>query len=589
MRPRSPSTLAALVALAAACGGPSASSGPTPALSRTVFVQDEFHKLLAAWTQGSRVDRIALAPKMADFRNKHPTDGLARLAGALEAWGEMEAGSLERAESLAKKVQTEGAGTTADLARAVEGAIHRRHGNPLAALSILEPLVSKLLDAYARDFLNEEIVMSALAANKNRRALELMETWLRETNADDQSAIGRRIDSLLAGVPPSEMAWLLDQPVKQQKEASEVSMRKLVAMRLAGIAEQTRDVKLAQRLLASSSDLLGSEGPPIAALAAGASRARVEARTVGLLLSLRPVTDIQQHGAEVAAGVANGLGLPASAARLVSRDDGGSTERIADALGSLASDGASIVIAGLDPAGSAAAARFCEDNKLPAILLAPPSAKGAIADPKFTFVLGEDPTHLEQMLVAALAARGAKPLALLSVLGAPPPPEADESHVCGETFSPKGKVAGVVIGPTSACARALGGLTVLPKARLGAAFDTFGIVLSPGSVMTAAGLFPVDEDDPPPAMKAWVQARHATPTFWSALGHDAAVLAYAAVQGLAEKGTEDPKEVLERRTAAAAALASAKGALWTTEAKGFAGAHTMARTIEVREIKSDAR
>src|SRR6185369_14702730 len=123
----------------------------------------------------------------------------------------------------------------------------------------------------------------------------------------------------------------------------ELEMRKRVAQRLAAVARDRKDSELAQRLLTGSGTLLGEQGDAIAELAAGAGKARVEPRTVGLLLSLRN-DKTRRRGAEIASGVTFGLGLPGSVARLVMRDDRGSADRIAEALASLSSDGASILI-----------------------------------------------------------------------------------------------------------------------------------------------------------------------------------------------------------------------------------------------------
>jgi hypothetical protein len=76
---------------------------------------------------------------------------------------------------------------------------------------------------------------------------------------------------------------------------------------------------------------------------------------------------------------------------------------------------------------------------------------------------------------------------------------------------------------------------------------------------------------------------HASPpSWWAGLGHDAAMLAWAGVQALPERGTEDPKEVADRRVLAAQALGSAQADLWTTAARGFAGARAIPRSVVIR-------
>jgi hypothetical protein len=362
-----------------------------------------------------------------------------------------------------------------------------------------------------------------------------------------------------------------------------------VARRLAAVAKERRDAELAQQLLSTSAPLLGGQGEAIAELAVGAGKARVEARTVGLLLSLRS-DETRRRGAAVAAGVAHGLGLPGSAARLVSRDDHGDASRIDEALASLSADGASIVIAGADAVEAAAAARFAEARQIPILLLQPPAevAPGDGKAPRFSFVVGSDPAALEDALASALVAKGATPIAL--VTGAPdrprkPRPEITSVQGC-DAMTPRRAptVAGLLLDAPLDCARdALAAFTTAPKPRVAAGFDAAPLPLPPGSLVASAGLFPIDAAAPPAALQTWMKARTGPPSFWSGLGHDAAVLAWAVVQTLPAKGTEDPAEVTARRYQAAMSLANAQAELWTTEAKGFGGGRVLPRAVTLRE------
>jgi hypothetical protein len=86
-------------------------------------------------------------------------------------------------------------------------------------------------------------------------------------------------------------------------------------------------------------------------------------------------------------------------------------------------------------------------------------------------------------------------------------------------------------------------------------------------------------------VQPWARTHPAPPSFWAALGRDAAVLAWEGVKSLPENGTEDPAEVTARRAQVAAALAAAQADLWTTDARGFSGARVLPRTLGVREVK----
>ena len=346
-------------------------------------------------------------------------------------------------------------------------------------------------------------------------------------------------------------------------------------------------------LLASSGTLLGDQGDAIARLATGVTKARVEARTVGLLLSLR-TDETRRRGAEVTDGIAHGLGLPGSftgaardrEARLVSRDDHGAVDRIDDALAALSADGAAIVIAGVDGEEAAVAARFAEQNQIPVLLLRP-AGKGEMPLPgRFTFLLGDDPAAVEDALAAALIARGATPVAIVSEdprrHGAPLPPDVTAVRACSEATSPWKPlgVGGIVLG--AACAREAIAAAGSTRIVFGAALELGDTVLPTGSLLAEAGIFPIDPAHLSPAAGPWMKGHAGPPSWWAGLGHDAAVLARAGVQALPERGTEDPREVSERRVLAAQALAAAQADLWTTAARGFGGARVLPRSVVIR-------
>ena len=86
-----------------------------------------------------------------------------------------------------------------------------------------------------------------------------------------------------------------------------------------------------------------------------------------------------------------------------------------------------------------------------------------------------------------------------------------------------------------------------------------------------------------------MKERRTPPSLWSALGRDAAVLAWQGVAALPVQGTEDPKEVQARRLSARDALARAKADLWTTDARGFDGARVVPRRFSAVEAKAGPR
>jgi hypothetical protein len=498
-------------------------------------------------------------------------------------------------------VQARGAGTTRDLAQTIEGAVLRRQGKPEDALAKLMPIVSKLIDGYARRLLNEEVVAAALAARRWDTAVDLMSVWLREADEDARDLVRGRIEQRLQQVPSDKLNAILDRKLALgtvDLPQNETDIRRLLARQLAAVARERKDVRLAQDLMAKSGAMLGEQGDAVAQLAAGAGRARVEAPTVGLLLSMR--TDAaRRRGAEVAAGVMQGLGLPSSSARLASRDDGGTLEAIPDALAGLTAEGAAVIIGGLDEDDATEMATFAESNQIAVVLLTPP--RQPVKPSGFVFVAGAARDAVQNALVSGLVAYGASRIALVTEppsTDAPttisPPalnPSVMTTKFCGEpidlgAWKTEG-VNAVVVDGGPECVRSVGAATAGIAVRLAFGLDAIGMTLPAGSLVPAAGKFPIVA---PATNEAWLEGwrrfRSTPPTFWSGLGRDAGVLAWAGVQALPVKGTEDPKEVMARRGAARDTLALATAELWTTEATSFGGARVLPRRLGSAEAEA---
>jgi hypothetical protein len=583
-----------VVTCGACAGSGDGARKPTAALSPLIAAEDEMRRLTADWARASNTERMGMEPRLLAFKRSFPGDELAHLAETLLAWIALDRGEAHVAEVRARLAEkAAGPGTVADVARTVQGAALRRQGQPEAALALLDPLVSKLIDGWARALFNAEIVEAAIEAGRWERALGLMSVWLREAGPEERATVRGHLDRSLDRVPPAELGRWLDRAhgiELGQAAEEELEIRRLVAHELAVLARTSKDVELAQHLLAASGSLLGDQGDAVASLAAGASKARVEAHTVGLLLSLRD-DRTRRRGADVADGVAHGLGLPGGSARLVTRDDHGAPERIDEALAALSADGASIVIAGSDEAEATAAAAFAEAHQIPVLLLrapAPAAAGAAASKPRYTFVVGVEPGDLEAALIGALASRGAAPIAIVTDEPLRPRPARAEVTVvrgCGEAgapWKPLG-VGGVVLSAPPDCARVAVAAAAPLRLRFAAGIEADPRALPPGSLTATAGLFPMAAEGSSPALQGWLRSHRAPPSWWAALGHDAAVLAWAGVSALPAQGTEDPREVAQRRAWAASALSAAEAPLWTTEAKGFGGARALPRAIGVRE------
>ncbi|XYH97264.1 hypothetical protein ACMHYB_57495 [Sorangium sp. So ce1128] len=481
-------TAAALLALGAAiagagCGAQGGGEPVSPALSASPAAQAELRRILTRFANGARAERLALEPELLAFRKRYPGDDLARVADTHLAWIALEQGDIRRAEALSAEIEARGRGATGDIARVLRGAALRRAGKPKPAFGVLRPLVSKVIDPYVRSLLNEEVTAAAMEAGAWTQAIELMSVWLREASDDDRAAVRAQIGALLRKIPIERLVDALRAgQAAGEVVAPEVDLRSLIAERLAIVARERRDVALAKELLDRAGPLLGPQGDALSELWTGAGTARVEPPTVGLLLSTRTQRS-RRRGVEIAAGVAHGLGLlrPGSDARLVSRDVGGEGS-VDEALSSLTAEGAAVLIAGSDREQATAVAKFARTNAIPVLLVHPPEP--AALDGAFVFVVGEEPARSIEVLAAALAERGARPVALVG---------SDAGAEQGAGASVGGAAAGSAAGAPAgsaggAPAGSAGGAPAGPApgvARQGAAVAAPGAAAPPGTAGAA--------------------------------------------------------------------------------------------------------
>jgi hypothetical protein len=230
-------------------------------------------------------------------------------------------------------------------------------------------------------------------------AVKMMSVWLREAGDEERQLVRSRVERALEALGNEELVKIFDERTAKGPVSVESEIDLLLVQRIAKIALDTKDALLAKRLLVAGGPLLGNRGDEVAHLAAGAAAIRVDARTIGLLLSFR-TSETRRRSAEVASGVVWGLDLPGSGARLAVRDDVGDEKLLDEALTELGRDGAAVIIAGLDDVDARASAAFAEKQHVPVILIsrppdviaaAPGATPGAPAAESFVFPLGSSP------------------------------------------------------------------------------------------------------------------------------------------------------------------------------------------------------
>src|SRR5262249_30470003 len=128
---------------------------------------------------------------------------------------------------------------------------------------------------------------------------------------EDLDAVRGRIDEALARIPPDALELMFQTMTSAPAGAGYgEQIERAVGARLAAVALHNRDADLAQRLLKKGQGSVArsdaSEG--LFELASIGGAARVDGRTVGLLVSVQTEADRVRSG-EVLAGVMDGLGL----------------------------------------------------------------------------------------------------------------------------------------------------------------------------------------------------------------------------------------------------------------------------------------
>ncbi|MCC6213258.1 MAG: hypothetical protein IT376_00175 [Polyangiaceae bacterium] len=606
---------AALSLAAVALGGPACGPGPDAHAPRvevagTREAQRAFRELRARWAR-ERDDRSGMQPALRAFLSAHPEDGRARLARVMLAWSLVDQGGsgLVEARAIVREVGAGRPGRERDLARVAEAAIARRRGDADGAVELLLPLRGRLFDPDELALHAEELAEAALAARRYQTAVLALRDWLALAPLEERAAVRAATGALAGRIPlaAAERALAdLDAEARQdpgRRDAATTArewLREALRERLVDAALAGSDGELARRLLdqAPAAFRRSERGARLAALAAGGGRqARVEGRVVGVVVATRDALTRARSSA-IVSGALHALGLPRGAGRgvdLVTVEDAGGPGDGERAVAAAASEGALIVIAGVDDATSAAAGRRAAVAGVPLVLLASP-AGDALASP-FVFEAGAAPGEERRALGAALGEGR-------TVVGGPGADVDCERArpVGGGTRFPVGawraaRVPAVLLLGSAGCAREL--LREAEQARLQATLG-FGLeaaVAAAGAApasrlaVLTSGSYPEGGEGgaPPAAHAAWVARAGSPPGWWEALGRDAAALARAAIVSFPEERAEDALRVSALHERARRALASAEAPLWTTDARGFGGAQRLPRVLRVVERGGEPR
>jgi hypothetical protein len=571
---------------------------PVPTLSSTAGAQTAYRQIEAKWTDLPPERRKELMPELRDFLTRFPVDDKAKMARLYFALLAVEAGRLGTAHSLAEQVQKGPPGATRDFADVVRAAAFRREGKLADALALLEPLRGKIADAAQRSIFSEQFVRALVAARAFEQAILAMLDWAEQTPQAEREQVLDIIAALVRDMPTAALeTGIASLREEDRAEAGGAHLTRADARRwlivtarsrLVRSALANRDPELARRLVESAPLRLGrdEDREALVALAAtGLGSARVAGRSVGIVLDVSDDVS-RRRSAELVEGVTRALGLPATASspeavQLVTRD-AASEEEVERALRGLAGDGASILVAGVTERAAGVASLFAERAQVPVVVLARPP--GAVTGFGFTFVTGAAPGDEVTAVNAALTAAHAAVVFRVGPGGVP----CDSAPVAGATRFPvedwkRASVEALVFAGDAECARdaaaevAQRGLSPLLVFGLESA-EAYEFI-GGKKLLISAGRFPFGAAPMTSDERAYVERWGGAPSWFEALGHDAASITAAVLKDFPLDRVDDKGAVVGLHWRARGHLRSAEAALWTTSARGFGGANILPRRI----------
>ena len=595
------------MALVSAChSSKKTEAPPRAALAGSRTAQETFRPLKQRFVGSTAEKRAALEPNLTSFIDAYPKDGNAALARVYLAFIAVDKGDVARARRLLDEARPGPSGTVRDLAELVEGRILLHRGESQQAFERFLPLVGKLIDPYARLLLDESIVAAAIAAHRWYEAVAFMDLWLRDGQEDQAEMVHTAVRRSLQAIPGDALETML-KAIKAQngRTGYGTEIRKAVVARLATVALADQNTELARRLVETDEQALGDAVEGLEELASSGGAPIIEGRTIGLLVSTGK-SQLGVRAAQVLTGVVDALRLtaggPPDHVRLATRDER-ETKRTDLALLSLARHGAAILIAGFDPAQADVAARFAMRTHIPVILLSPLSDGSAPAPP--AFLLGAPRARVLDALVAHLKAKGAHAVAPVGgpvAAGAAPGLSLLDDGACdavgqaGESRFPieswqKGRLeALLLLGDTACTSEAIGDVAQarLGRVRAAVGLDSAEIAAGPSALalsVASAGRFPLTQGGASSPLFGFKERHGQAPSWFATMGHDATVLARAALRTLPSDSTDDAGEIAKRQQRAEAALRTVEVDLWSTSARGFSGRAVIEREIQVVEVK----
>jgi branched-chain amino acid transport system substrate-binding protein len=606
-------------ALPLGCGG-SPSATIEPRVATSAASQELLSDIQRDWRDLHRREaRLRLLAEADAFLVKYPKDAAAPLVRMMFAVASLRVSNDAFAERLIKTAEQEPEGASRDLRELASAVLLRRKGNLEAALDLMRPLVGKVVDPVARMILLEEVSLALFDAHLDFEAIATMDAWLQDAQGDEHERVKTQVTALLKKVPFTVLDSIY-RTVRAKGRAAGYSLelRRALSERMSEVAVERGDASLARWLLEANPNAGAAD--PLQDLAASTRGIRsVRGRTIGIVL---PGDDTRRHddAAELVRGVSWALGLPAVDAatrggiRLVTRSAGAGGAQLEQALEELAGEGAGIIITGFDPESSLRALTWATGVQLSVIAL---SDVSETLTPSRGIIVGESFERELKVIEGFAGTRARK----LSVVESHPPAIFKQLAASGlaaaESLScdaPEAAV-GAYRFPTAASERrgtdwfvegspeCLQDLALdfvrsagRDRAEVPILITTLETGLPPSDLRLekvhfatiTTGILPViakkAEDEADSEVRAYRLRFGARPTYWSALGRDAGVLAKRAISPLPLDTATKEDSIYQRRAIVEAGLVAARLPLWSSDAKGVNAKKRIERTLAIRQL-----
>jgi hypothetical protein len=598
-------TAALLTASLVDCGG-SQGTGPEPevALANSSAAQARFRTLRQRWVSSPLDSRVALERPLTDFIQRYPTDPQGRWVRIYLAWISVQRGRLDDAARWLALAEPGPAGAASDLAGVVRAALTLSKGQAGEAYRDLLALSGRLIDADDRLLCLDQLVLAALADHRYREAVLHMLELSAQAARRHRERMWRSLEPRLAGIPLPELEASLpnlssdkihNPSVAPAERAAAVDwMRRTLLDLLSRSAIDEQDVALAQRLVASAQGPRGDEAEKAELLllaTRGTLSKTVSGRTLGLALELGDAAQ-SQRSIDVASGIALTLDLAAPARDshpIVLTTRQVENGNVGDALARLSGDGASLIVAGLDPKSARTAADFADDSGVPMLLLHEPAGSEA-GLPSNVYVLGAWDARANDILFAALEQRFRGVLRVGEDTAPCPNGDAELDAMLARA-SARGQRPRLQFDGDPSCARGVL-MRLSESARpllLGFGLSALGVAWDQPEAdevwAVGAGHLPRLSASHDALAARWFSSKGRPPTWYEALGHDAAMVASLVLGPAPGDPVRDPERLREIYRAVEQRLTNERWPeLWTSDGERFDASRRLAREFRAERL-----